>query len=266
MPEQDLHIALIPLDMRLGERDFNLKLARARIESLQHPVDLVLFPELMTTGFGEMKNGVAAHAESDHDVTICTMCELSKEFDVAIYGGFIGKDEDKIYNRAFFISDGKPIAFYNKRHLFAGQEQRTFTRGESLPPIITLKSWRLRPIICYDVRFPVWNRIKKNDYDAMLVIANWPNSRSYAWQHLIIARAIENQAYIAACNREGEDIYGTYQRGDSMIVNALGMPVGSVANDGNVYGKFDYKAFNTDRKNFQPWRVADDFNLNLVDK
>lgn len=263
MPTQDLNVALLPFDMRLGDIAFNTTIALKRIASLPSDIDLVVLPELATTGFGDIRGGIASLAEEDNGPTIQKMCEASIKYNVAICGGFVGKIGDSIYNRCYFISNGEPKAFYSKRHLFAGPEQKCFSKGDSLPPVIDYKSWKLRPLICYDLRFPVWCRSMENNFDAIILIANWPNSRFFAWQNLITARAIENQAYVAACNREGEDVYGMYGRGDSMIVNALGMPVSTTLEDGTVTGRFDSQRFNTDRDNFKPWKMADKFSIDI---
>ncbi len=263
MPTGNLNVAMLPLDIRLGDIRHNVAVATERIENLPPETDLVVLPELFNTGFGDFSEDPHFLAESDDGFTVSTMCALSKRLDIAIAGGFIGKADDRLFNRAFIIADGVPLAFYNKRHLFAGPEQKIFTRGEQISPVVNVKGWNLRLAICYDLRFPVWNRSINLDYDGMIVVANWPNSRYYAWSHLVIARAIENQCYIAACNREGEDIYGLYARGDSMIVNAMGYPVGHVADDGTVTGVLDGSSLETDRKRLKPYLVADDFTLHL---
>lgn len=264
MPSQNLNVALIALDMRWADVKFNLDMAVTRIAALPSDTDLVLLPEMATTGFGAFPGGVEKWAEDADGPTLSAMREASVKYGVAIYGGFIGRCGDRAANRSYFVADGEIKALYDKRHLFAGAEQRDFARGECLPPIVDYKSWRLMLSICYDVRFPVWLRNVANNYDAMLVIANWPNSRYYAWKHLLIARAIENQAYVAACNREGEDVYGQYARGDSMIVNSVGVPVGTTLEDGTVIGKFDHEALDSIRSSVRPWRVADEFTLTDV--
>lgn len=265
MPSRDLNVALLPLDIRLEDRDWNLKMIADRISRLPSSVDLVLLPELATTGFGEFKSHISSLAEGTDGPTIDAMKRLSEENGVAICGGYIRADVTGYYNSCFFVADGRLLGIYDKRHLFAGAESRVFTPGDSLPPIIEYKSWKLRPVICYDLRFPVWNRAHGHDYDVMLLIANWPKSRYYAWKHLIIARAIENQVYVAACNREGEDIYGVYGRGDSLVVNALGCLVGKTLEDGSEVARLDFETFNNDRKTLQPWRMADKFTIGFSD-
>lgn len=263
-PSQNINVALLPLDIRLGDVRHNLSEVEQRICALPPEVDLVVLPELFNTGFDEFPESIDSFAEADDGPTVASLKRLSAEHDVAIAGGFIGKRGGRYYNRAVFVDQGEPLAFYNKRHLFAGAESKLFTRGNMLSPIVEFKTWRLRLSICYDLRFPVWNRSVGNDYDVLLLMANWPGSRYYAWKHLVIARAIENQCYACACNREGEDYYGSYRRGDSMIVDAMGQPIGMCYDDGTVMATLDCEAFNADRQRLKPWRMADEFTLRGV--
>lgn len=263
MPTKNLNAVLLPLDIRLGDKRHNLTIARERIASLPQDTDLVILPELFNVGFGNFENGLLPLSETTEGLTIKTMREISAEFDISVIGGFVRREEDFFFNCAFVISEGKLQAIYDKRHLFAGPEQKLFRRGEKLSPIINIKGWNIRIAICYDLRFPVWNRSKNLDYDAVVFIANWVHARHYAWRQLIIARAIENQAYVLACNREGRDIYGEYMRGDSLIVNAMGYSVGTEHPDGSVSATLDCKMLESDRQHLQPWRMADDFTIHL---
>lgn len=263
-PERNLKVAMLPLDIRLGDIRHNVAAAEMRIRQLENDTDLVILPELFNVGFGDYGEAPEKYSESDNGFTVTSMQKLADELNIGIIGGFMGRKGDLLYNRAFFVRPGEKPVFYNKRHLFAGPEQHIFTRGTNLPPIVNFRSWRLKLIICYDLRFPVWDRASRNDYDALIHIANWPNSRYYAYKQLLIARAIENQAYVAACNREGADVYGDYVRGDSMILNAMGYPVDTTDPDGTVKATFDCDVFQSDRKRLQPWRVADDFTIEGV--
>lgn len=263
MAMQDLRVALLPLDIKLEDKAYNISLAIERINDLSNEVDVVVLPELFNVGFGKYSVSASCLAEFDNGETISRMKKISAERKIAIIGGFIGKSNEGLLNRAFIISDGQLCSCYNKRHLFPGMESRLFHPGEELSPIINIKGWNLRVAICYDLRFPVWNRAVNNNYDALILIANWPNSRYYAWNQLIKARAIENQVYVAACNREGEDIYGKYERFDSMIVDPMGLNIGENHDSGTVLATFSKEQINSIRENFQPWRAADDFTINL---
>lgn len=261
--KQPLNTVLLPLNLMLGNKEHNLAAAEKRIESLNKEVNLVVLPELFNTGFGDFGDNLHALAENEDGETISRMKALSAQRGIAIIGGFIRHEGNQLYNSAFIINKGDLSAIYDKRHLFAGPEQKLFHRGESPSPIVDINGWKVRLAICYDLRFPVWNRSRGLDYDVLVFIANWVHARNYAWRQLLIARAIENQAYVLACNREGEDIYGKYMRGDSMIVNAMGYPIGKENPEGSVSAILDYNSLESDRHHLKPWKVADDFTINL---
>ncbi len=261
MPVQDLNVALLPLDIRFADKKANLDMVCKRIHDLPEGTDLVVLPEMFNVGFGDFPEGVGSVAESDDGLTIETIKQLSLERSIAICGGFIGKSGSEVYNRCFFVAEGKPLGFYNKRHLFYGPESAMFAPGSTQPPIIEYKSWRIRPFICFDLRFPVWSRSVGNNFDIMIFIANWPHARYHAWRQLSVARAIENQAIVLSCNREGEDFYGKYERGDSLIINSSGFEIGRTADDGTEIATLSFESFNSDRKTLQPWRSADAFEL-----
>lgn len=128
-------------------------------------------------------------------------------------------------------------------------------------------TWKLKMAICYDLRFPVWMRNVNLEYDALVIPANWPCSRQYAWEHLIEARAIENQSYILACNREGTDEYGQYTRGQSIVVDDFGKIISHLDNDtGIVLATLNAERLCTNRKHFAPYRDADTFTISEVTK
>ena len=115
--------------------------------------------------------------------------------------------------------------------------------------------------ICYDLRFPVWNRARKNDYDILIVPTNWAASRSYPWNQLLIARAIENQICVMGCNRTGTDHYGNYNLTDTIALDNWGKDISDRRSDGTVYATLSAEKFNNDRRRFAPWRDADDFTI-----
>lgn len=264
MPRQNIKVALLPNNIVEYDTEANLRLVRERVLALEADVDLVVLPEMFNTGFTPDVDLLHRLAEPNDGPTIIAMRQLAQERNVAIWGGFTATDGNgHYYNRGFMISpDHDDVAFYDKRHLFSpGEEARILTPGTALAPIVEFRSWRLKMAICYDIRFPVWNRARANDYDALVVPANWVHARYYAWRHMLIARAIENQCYVMGCNREGHDIYGQYMRGDSMIINNWGDDVSRLMSDGTVYAVLDADRLNHDREHFAPWRDADDFQL-----
>lgn len=263
MPTRDLKIALVPHDIIEGDIRANLTAVGERLSHIDSDTDLVVLPEMFNSGYFNSRDKLKEIAEPNDGITISTVREWSAKYGFAIWGGFTAIEGDNLFNRGFMSDPSGDIAFYNKRHLFrSGGEHRLLKMGETVSPTICFKTWNLKMSICYDIRFPVWNRNIANRYDALIVPANWPHSRVYAWKHLLIARAIENQIYIAGCNREGADNFGTYPSGDSFIFNCWGDDIAERRADGIVYGHFDHKIFLNYREKFQPWLDADDFTIN----
>ena len=264
MPSENLKTALLPHDIIEGNVQANLAAVAKRLRNLDSDVDLVVLPEMFNSGFTADPAVLARTAETNTGTTITTVQEWASKFGMHIWGGFTAVDNGRYYNRGFMVSPDGQRVFYDKRHLFRyGGESELFTRGDSLSPIISIKTWNVKMSICYDLRFPAWNRAFNNNYDILVVPANWAHARFFAWKHLLIARAIENQAYVLGCNREGHDLYGEYNRGDSQIFNNWGDDVADRRDDGTVYSTLIAETFNRDRKRFEPWRDADDFEIRI---
>mgnify|MGYP003326960380 CR=1 FL=1 len=167
-------------------------------------------------------------AESTDGEAIALIKQLSKEGDMAIAGSFMAAENGKAYNRGFFCCPDGTIQFADKRHLFIGDEQKYFSPGNKHLDII-YKGVKFRLLICFDLRFPVWARNKSgNDYDVLIYTANWPKSRIDAWDALTVARAIENQAYVAAVNAIGTDSYNVEHCGHSVIIDPRGKKLASL--------------------------------------
>src|SRR5687768_5638498 len=163
--------------------------------------DIILLPETFTTGFSMKKE----MAEKD-DTTLNWMKKMASVTQAAIAGSFFVNDGGKCFNRFHFVTPEQEVFLYNKKHLFSlTNEQHIFTAGNK-HTVVSFRGWNISLMVCFDLRFPVWlRRSEHHNYDLMLLVANWPERRSYAWNQLLIARAIENQAYIAAVNRIGLD-------------------------------------------------------------
>ena len=267
MPSTELNIALLPLDIVEMDVAANLSAVERRIELLPEQTDLVVLPEMFSTGFTTDPSILVRIAENTaSSPTLDALRSIAARKNVAIWGSMIARTDDGLgfINRGFMISPGAATEYYDKRHTFSlGGESKAFARGSQLSPIVEFRGWRLKMSICYDIRFPVWNRSRANDYDALIVPANWVNSRYYAWRHMLIARAIENQAYVAGCNREGSDLYGSYQRGDSLILDFNGHEIGTLSTDGTISATLQGGLLDTARARFAPWRDADPFTLNI---
>jgi predicted amidohydrolase len=193
--------------------------ARLFLQEIRYPEasDLIVLPEMFTTGFS-MRIELAA--EAGHVAAeICR--ELAERSGAAVCGSTMYKREDgKFVNRLIFQKPGENSVFYDKKHLFTlAGEHNHFTPGTTRN-IVEWKGWRILPLICYDLRFPVWSyRTPENNYDLLLYTANWPERRSLAWRELLKARAIENQSYVAGVNRTGTDGNGMVYSGDSAVID-----------------------------------------------
>jgi predicted amidohydrolase len=220
---QDLKVSIIQSDLVWKDVAANLASFAYDIAQIEDDVDLIVLPEMFNTGFVVDPEDVAEDMQGE---SILWMQKQAQEKQAVICGSLIIRENDKFYNRLFWMCPDGSFKQYDKRHLFSmGGEHQKFTGGtESL--IVELKGWKIKPLVCYDLRFPVWsknNYSKGNyDFDMLIYIANWPASRRDPWMSLLKARAIENQVYVVGVNRIGEDGNGLAHAGDSNIYDAKG--------------------------------------------
>lgn len=220
-----LRVAVLSLDIVEGEVEVNLDRTGKMLESLPDDTDLAVLPEMFTTSFMQNTEELLRIGESAAARTQEALVSWAAVRRMAIAGSFIAKAPEGYVNRGFLISPAREMVCYDKRHLFClSPEAKLLSAGKGLPPVVNFRGWNISMIVCYDLRFPVWNRNVGQQTDILLVPANWPRSRGYAWRQLLIARAIENQEYVVGANRGGEDSYGVYD-GLSMIIDPLGVPV-----------------------------------------
>lgn len=258
-----LKIAAVSLDIRPCSPEENIRQAEFLIYQLPEDVDVVVLPELFTTSLIDSKELLEKYAESNDGPTMTAMRRLSRERNFLISGSFAAVDNGSFYNRGFMILPDSRECFYDKRHLFGvSAEARVFTPGNAPIPVVEHKGWNVSMIICYDLRFPVWSRNVAHRYDLLLVPANWPQSRGYAWTHLLIARAIENQAVVVGANRGGSDEYGQYD-GLTQIFDALGLPVGLSDNADAMIAGVNPSDIAAARRRLPAVFDADDFSLLL---
>jgi omega-amidase len=217
-----LKITILQSDIIWQDNNQNLHQFSEKIKKIESETDIIILPEMFTTGFSmePQKN-----AEKMNGKTIQWMQNISKQKNCAIAGSVIIQEEDKYYNRFLFVHPSGKINQYNKRHLFTlAGEDKIYTSG-SEKVIIDFKGWKICPLICYDLRFPVWARNIEN-YDILLYVANWPKPRISAWDALLKARSIENMCYTIGVNRVGEDANKLEYNGHSAIYNCLGEQIG----------------------------------------
>ncbi|MBK6984208.1 MAG: amidohydrolase [Bacteroidetes bacterium] len=216
----DLIITTIQTNLYWQDIDKNLVHFEEKLNALTEQTDIIVLPEMFTTGF-TMNPKVLA--ESHGDKGLQWMQRKSKEKNCVLVGSISVKDGEKFYNRLYWVMPDGSYQSYDKRHLFQmGKEDVHYTAG-SKKFVVEYKGWKICPLICYDLRFPVWSRnTKENTYDVLVYVANWPEVRSYPWKQLLIARAIENQAYVVGVNRIGQDGNAITHSGDSCILNPRG--------------------------------------------
>jgi predicted amidohydrolase len=212
-----MKIALIQTRLEWENSSANRTRFSDKINSLEN-ADLIVLPEMFSTGFTMHPSSVA---ESMDGETVTWMKKMAIEKGIAICGSVVISEQDKYYNRLLFVLPSGEIRKYDKRHLFTlAGEDKAYTAGtERL--IVEYKGFRICPLICYDLRFPVFSRNTEN-YDLLLYVANWPEPRIAAWDTLLRARAIENMCFVSGVNRVGKDNNGHNYIGHSQAFDALG--------------------------------------------
>lgn len=212
--------------------DKNLQNIELRLGSIREKTELIILPEMFTTGF---TMNAAALAEPMDGKSMQWMHKIAVKYDAVVTGSLIIKESNKYYNRLIWMRPDGSHEHYDKRHLFAlGKEHETYTAGNKRI-IIELNGWKICPVICYDLRFPVWLRNVGGEYDLLLIVANWPERRALHWRTLIPARAIENQAYVVAVNRVGHDGNEIYHSGDSNCIDPNGKVIYYKRDEEDIY-------------------------------
>lgn len=214
-----LTISLVQADLVWENPEANRQKIANLLNQLPQDTQIVVLPEMFTTGFSMQP---APLAETMQGPTLRWMQAQSQQLGAVITGSVIVQADGKYYNRLLWVAPDGDVQYYDKRHLFtlAGEHEQ-YTGGHQ-QLLIEYLDWRIRPQICYDLRFPVWSR-NDNDYDLLLYVANFPDKRSLAWRTLLRARAIENQAYTIGLNRVGLDGNGIYYAGDSCLIDYSGV-------------------------------------------
>jgi omega-amidase len=215
---QDLRVTVVQTELVWEKPDQNRRLLDVKLAQLAGKTDLVVLPEMFSTGF-TMKPELVA--EVANGPSIDWMREKARALQAVIVGSIATKDGDGYFNRLTWMRPDGSHANYDKRHLFRmGREHEHYSEGAHRL-IVELRGWRICPMICYDLRFPVWSR-NRGDYDVLIYVANWPARRRHAWQTLLKARAIENLSYCIGVNRVGADGHGVEHSGDSEVLDFLG--------------------------------------------
>ncbi|MFT3704266.1 MAG: amidohydrolase [Agriterribacter sp.] len=262
-----LSITTIQTNLHWENKAANLKMLAEKIQAIVGKTEIVILPEMFSTGFSMNAQRLAEKMDGE---TVQWMRQISAQYRIVLTGSIIIEEEGKHFNRLIWmLPDGK-FGYYDKRHLFAFAKEDQFFSPGNRRLIASVKGWKINLQICYDLRFPVWVRQQKNtlqadteaypEYDMIVYVANWPQRRSHAWKTLLQARAIENQCYVVGVNRVGDDGNNIYHSGDSMVIDPLGEVLYAGADREEVFTSVLQKEkIEEVRAKFPFWKDADNF-------
>ena len=265
MVMQDLRATLIQSKLHWENPTANLAMFEEKIWQIGQPTDVIVLPEMFTTGFS-MRAG--ALAEMMNLQTTRWMKQMAAQTGALIVGSFITNDNGKYFNRLLWTEPGGVLKTYDKRHLFRmASEQTVYSSGEHRL-IANWKGWSICPMVCYDLRFPVWSRNtwvpdqERMSYDLLVYVASWPQARILAWDTLLPARAIENLAYTAGLNRVGPDGNGVDYNGHSAVFGPKGerLYAAGEAEETKTIA-LDWQQLQDHRSKFPAYMDADDFRI-----
>ena len=267
-----LTISTIQTELVWEDKQANLQKLEEKIKSISEKTELIILPEMFSTGFSMNPEKLA---EEMNGPTVQWMKKVSAEKRAILTGSLIITEGGVYYNRLIWMLPNGQLGFYDKRHRFgyAGEDDQ-YTAG-SKRLIASVKGWKINLQVCYDLRFPVWARqmLKydenaaegpelQTEYDVIVYVANWPERRIHAWKVLLQARAIENQSYVIGVNRVGEDGHGIYHSGETMVVDPLGEVLYEAAHKEDVHTiTLDKDKLEEIRKRFPFWKDADHFMI-----
>jgi len=260
---QNLKILALQANLEWEDPQLNRDKFESRIEKHFDYHDMIILPETFTTGFPVDPHN---YSESFDGKTVDWMRKIASKFNVAITGTILVESNSSYANTLIWMNPDSSFDYYEKRHVFSmGGEHKHITAGEK-KLVVNLNGWKIRPMICYDLRFPVWSKNsydKDFEYDLAIYLANWPAVRSYPWKTLLLARAIENQSYVIGVNRVGEDGPGNAYSGDSMIVDPKGkiLKQGGEGTDEALSVTLDYDELIRFRKQFNVGPDWDKFTI-----
>lgn len=259
LQDDQLRLTLVQYDIAWEDKQKNLNRIESIAADLVNKTDVIVLPEMFSTGFSMNSRQLA---ETNQGETMTQIRGWARSTGIAFCGSFIAEEDGQYFNRGFFVTPDKEY-FYDKRHLFRmGREAENFSAGDKRL-IFEYKGFNIRLIVCYDLRFPVWARNVNNEYDLLVCIANWPESRVAVWSTLLAARAIENMSYVCGVNRIGTDGNGLAHSGCSKLLNARGEEMSKIGLDQEqaetvTISKAELEHF---RAKFPVWKDADDFKL-----
>lgn len=259
--QDTLHVAAIQANLIWEEAQKNRLNFENFMDELPSEIDLIVLPEMFSTGFTMNPKQVAETMDGD---TVKWMKIQAKKRNVAILGSLVIKENNDYFNRAIFVFPTGRLETYDKRHTFglAGEDKEYKTGIDRL--IVTYKGWKICPLICYDLRFPVWSRFN-DDYQVLIYMANWPKPRIMAWDALLKARSIENMSYCIGANRVGLDENDYEYIGHTSAFDVLGNQIGQTVEgkEGWFVVELKKKELETTRKRLNFLQDRDQFEIKL---
>lgn len=256
-----LRITMIQTFLHWEDRHKNLAHFNEKINEISQPTDVIVLPEMFTTGFTMNPSELA---EEHGGQGLQWMIQKAKEKHCAVVGSIAVKESGHYYNRLYWVHPDGSVLHYDKRHLFSMANEHLHYRAGDKKIIVNYNGWKICPLICYDLRFPVWSRnTPSEEYDVLLYVANWPEVRRHPWQQLLVARAIENQSYVVGVNRIGHDGHLTAHSGDSCVINARGENISHLLahEDNTETVELSYSELMAYRKTFPVLSDADHFSM-----
>lgn len=255
-----LTFSIIQTRLFWEDKAANLSMLEEKINSITQKTEIVVLPEMFSTGFSM---NPSALAETMDGPTVNWMKKMAEEKKIILTGSVIIQEEHQFFNRLIWVLPNGTMGHYDKRHrfAFAGEDQH-YSNGHRRM-IAQVKGWKINLQICYDLRFPIWARQQsatEPEYDVLIYVANWPERRNHAWKTLLTARAIENQSYVMGVNRVGEDGNGIYHSGNSMVVDPLGELLYHKEHEEDIFTiTLEKEKLTEVRSKFPFWKDADDF-------
>jgi len=256
-PATELKVTMVQTELVWQQANANCEQISKRLENLQD-TDLIVLPEMFNSGFTLDATKVAETMDGE---TVQWMIAEAKKQNAAITGSIVVSEKGEHFNRMLFAMPDGTVEYYDKRHLFRmANEQQRYAAGETRKTI-TWRGWRIALYVCYDLRFPIWCR-DQNDTDLMLFVASWPAVRSYPWQTLLKARAMENLCYVCGVNRIGTDDNNIDYSGDSAVIDMKGQETSYLGNDDRIETTaLDGQALAKFRDKFPAWMDSDQFQI-----
>lgn len=263
---EKLIFTTIQSNLHWENKSANLEMFEKKILGINEKTNIVLLPEMFSTGFSMQPE---LFAETMDGETVNWMRHLSKQKNIILGGSIMVFENGEYFNRFVWMQPNGQYGYYDKRHCFSLAEEDQHYASGNKRTIASVGGWKINLQICYDLRFPVWSRqqLQQNEqneflpeYDVLVYVANWPERRNHAWKTLLQARAIENQCFVIGVNRIGNDGSNIYHSGDSMVVDPLGEVLYHKAHDEDVHTITIEKSKLADIRSRLPfWKDADGF-------